>query len=418
MNFFKSVALVLFFSLGIASVVKEIKIIGNQNTKEYIILREIHHPIPGEYNPTFAQQDRDRIYNLGLFSTVKIVQIDSTYSVFIIETFPVFPLPIIEYNEASGFSYGVSIVHLNFRGMNEKLSLGGIIGKETTYFLSFINPWIWKDHVSLKGKLYQYQTKDPVYDYHYQENGFYIGTGFHKYKNHKYKLEIGAEVINLESIRDNFVLKKYEFLKSKLNYQYDTRDIYIDPASGHFFSISILPKYHIKNPELSYYRLFLQNTWYLTLSEKLNNLVLSFKSAVLFQQSESFPPFANVYLGGEDFVRGYSPNPKENKSIVAGLIEGYNILFQSVQLQHSLFEKADYGNIEMGMDLVYFVDMGIVSDMYYFFHTKDLIIGYGLGLRLFTSGIGTIRIDLGFNPYGGGHWHPSDGTGHHSDRMD
>ena len=162
----------------------------------------------------------------------------------------------------------------------------------------------------------------------------------------------------------------------------------------------------------------LSDTWYLTLSEKLNNLVLSLKSAVLFQQSESFPPFANVYLGGEDFVRGYSPNPKENKFQVEGLIEGYNILFQAIQLQHTLIERTDYGNVEMGMDLVYFVDMGIVSDMYYSFHTIDLIIGYGLGVRLFTSGIGTIRIDFGFNPYGGGHWHPSDGTGHHSDRMD
>ena len=68
--------------------------------------------------------------------------------------------------------------------------------------------------------------------------------------------------------------------------------------------------------------------------------------------------------------------------------------------------------------MVYFVDMGIVSDTYRSFNTKDLIIGYGLGVRLFTSGIGTIRIDLGFNPYGGRHWHPSDAIDHHSDRMD
>ena len=72
----------------------------------------------------------------------------------------------------------------------------------------------------------------------------------------------------------------------------------------------------------------------------------------------------------------------------------------------------------MGIDLVYFLDMGIVSDTYYSFQTEDLIIGYGFGLRLFTSGIGTIRIDLGFNPYGGWNWHPSDGLGRHSDRMD
>ena len=154
------------------------------------------------------------------------------------------------------------------------------------------------------------------------------------------------------------------------------------------------------------------------LSEKLNNLVLSLKTAALLQHSQSFPIFTNVYLGGVDFVRGYSPVPKGNKSQAEGLIQGFNILFQSIQLQHTLFERANYGNIELGVDLVYFVDMGIVSDKYHSFHTKDLIIGYGLGVRLFSSGIGTIRIDLGFNPYGGEYWHPSIGNGYNSDRMD
>ena len=191
MNILLLSSLIFSFSICTASFVESINIIGNDHTQNHIILREIHHPIPGEFDTTLAVQDRVRIYNLGLFSTVEINPIDSSYTVFIIEAFPVLPLPIVEYNEASGFSYGGIIKHLNFRGMNEKLSLGGTIGKETTYFLSFENPWIWKDHVSLRGKLYQYHTQDPVYNYRYQENGFYIGTGFHKTKHHKYKLEFG-----------------------------------------------------------------------------------------------------------------------------------------------------------------------------------------------------------------------------------
>ena len=395
-----------------------IEIIGNEHTQNHIINREIYHPIPGEFDTTLAFQDRDRLYNLGLFSTVEINQMDSSYVIILKETFRILPIPIVEYNEAKGFSFGGSIVYSNFRGINEKLSIGGIIGKETTYFLDFINPWICGDHISLRGKLYQHHTQDPVYDYHYQENGFYLGTGFHKRKHHKYKLEIGLEIINLDSTSGHFTKMKYEYIKSKFNYQYDTRDIYIDPTNGQLFSISFVPKYDINNPEFSYYRIFMHNTWYFMLSEKLNNLVLSLKSAALVQHSQSFSSFANVYLGGEDFVRGYSPNPTDNESQVEGLIKGYNILFQTLQIQHTLFERADYGKVEIGMDLVYFVDMGIVSNTYHSFDTEDLIIGYGLGLRIFTSGIGTIGIDLGFNPYGEEYLHPSDGTGHHSDRMD
>ena len=127
------------FSICTASFVENINIIGNEHTQNHIILREIYHPISDEFDSTLASEDRNRIYNLGLFSTVEINPIDSSYTVFIVETFPVFPLPIVEYNEASGFSFGASIIHLNLRGMNEKLSLGIITGKETIYFVNFIS---------------------------------------------------------------------------------------------------------------------------------------------------------------------------------------------------------------------------------------------------------------------------------------
>ena len=419
-----NILLFLSFSICTASFVENINIIGNDHTQSHIILREIYHPIPDKFDSTLAQDDRNRIYNLGLFSTVEVKQIDSSYTVFLVETLHFFPIPLVDYNEANGWSYGVGIEFINFRGRNQKLTFGGLIGEETTYFLNFKDSWIAGDHVSLKAKLYQYHTENSMYDYNYQENGFYIGTGFYKKTHHKYKIEIGMEIINLDTINNTIPQYKHtilllnNFLKAKYNYQYDTRDIYIDPTNGLLFSISLLPKYHIKNPELSYYRLFIHRTSYFLLSKNLNDLVLSFKSAALLQQSKSFPIFANVYVGGEDFIRGYSPNPNENKKPVEKLIEGYNILFQSIVLQHTLFKRTDYGNVEMGIDLVYFLDMGIVSDTYYSFQTEDLIIGYGFGLRLFTSGIGTIRIDLGFNPYGGWNWHPSDGLGHHSDRMD
>ena len=53
-------------------------------------------------------------------------------------------------------------------------------------------------------------------------------------------------------------------------------------------------------------------------------------------------------------IRGWLDRLLEN--------EGYDVLFQAIQLQHTIFERTDYGNIEIGMDLVYFVDMGIVAN--------------------------------------------------------
>ena len=117
--------------------VEELKIIGNDHTRDFIIEREIHHLLPGEFDSTLVKKDRDRIYNLGLFSTVEIYQTDSIYNVLVIETFPFLPIPIVDYEEGKGFSYGAGIAYLNFRGLNEQLIFGGIKGEETIYFFDF-----------------------------------------------------------------------------------------------------------------------------------------------------------------------------------------------------------------------------------------------------------------------------------------
>ena len=74
MKVYNPAFIVLFFSLNIASasIVKEINIVGNYYTKEHVIMREIYHPVPCEYDSTLSIKDKDRIYNLGLFSTVEI----------------------------------------------------------------------------------------------------------------------------------------------------------------------------------------------------------------------------------------------------------------------------------------------------------------------------------------------------------
>ena len=176
----------LFFSFSIctASLVESINIVGNDHTQNRIILREIQHPIPGEYDSTLSSEDRNRIYNLGLFSTVEIKQIDSFYTVFLVETLRFYPIPLFDHNEAKGWSYGGAIALLNFKGANQKLTFGGILGKETTYFLDFKDPWITGDHVSLSARVYQFFTKNPFYSYNYKERGFSIGTGFYKNKFH------------------------------------------------------------------------------------------------------------------------------------------------------------------------------------------------------------------------------------------
>ena len=106
MNIQSFLVLLFLNSICFTAQILDVKIIGNKNTKNEIILREINHPYPAEFDSSMAKEDRNRIYNLGLFSTVDIQLIDSFYTVILVETFRFFPIPIADYNESKGWSYG------------------------------------------------------------------------------------------------------------------------------------------------------------------------------------------------------------------------------------------------------------------------------------------------------------------------
>ena len=416
MNYSPFICLFLFYSISFASQIVDVNIIGNKHSRNEIILREIHHPISGEYDSTFAKDDRNRIYNLGLFSTVDIRQVDSSYTITVVETFRFFPIPIADYNEAKGWSYGGGIAFLNFNGLNQKLILGGIGGEETTYFLNFNDPWVTGDHVSLLGNVYQFNTKNPVYSYHYKEKGINIGTGFYKNKVHKFNFLLGLEAASIDTAgidysgmnnNPNDILTDYQYIRGEFGYIFDRRDIYLDPTSGGIFSFYFKPKISMGKPA-NYYRFQLGYSKYFQLSDNYFNPVLSAKSKIYLQYSRALPIFEYLYLGGEDFVRGYSPLPEKNDIEVSHLIEGFNIIYQSFQLQHTLFEKKDFSGVELGIDMVYFSDFGLSANDIASFKLQNMLIGFGFGFRFFASGAGVIGIDFGFNPYNQQFLHLSD----------
>ena len=70
-----------FFGLALAAsnhlllsqnlLVSEVTHSGNSFTKDYVITREIQHPINTPLDSSIAIQDRNRLINLGIFAEVK-----------------------------------------------------------------------------------------------------------------------------------------------------------------------------------------------------------------------------------------------------------------------------------------------------------------------------------------------------------
>ena len=138
--------------------VSEIVHKGNTITKDYIISREIQHGKGMHLDSTIAEEDKNRLLNLGIFADVKWRAIPLENMTFkleyqIIENDDFFggrflgaALPA--YDEKTGWSFTGGGFLKNFRGRNEQIGIGFSTGGFNTIALAYSNPWITGDHVS------------------------------------------------------------------------------------------------------------------------------------------------------------------------------------------------------------------------------------------------------------------------------
>ena len=406
------------FLLSSNNLVDTVIISGNNKTKEYIIRREILHPIAAPLDSIILKQDINRLHNLGIFSTVDINLESNSYHVSLVESFSVIPDLIIEYSEISNkWSYGLGSAHINFLGLNQKLYLGSAFIGEKSFAIILDNPWIYGDHVSLKTMFYNIFSDNPFYNFRYNEIHAYIRLGLYSgsYNKFKYTLNYYNNIINEDTIPDSL----YTFISSKpldskyisiiYNYRYDKRDIYKDPLSGNLFELNTkYSKDLINNSDII--ELFVSFEQYFLLNLKfLHEPVISYKFSGLFKSPNfnELPIHEYEYLGGEDYVRGYSSLPSNYPNQSFDLkINVSNIIYNHIELQSTILEKKDYGKIEFGIDGVLFVNAGLGSQNLDEFNLDNILVGYGFGFRFFITGPPVpIGLMFGFNPYGQNHIH-------------
>ena len=127
--------------------IEEIEIIGLNKTKNYIIEREILHPLNVNLNSSIANLDRNRIFNLGLFDNVswRLMPLENGNSILqylMIESVnKTPPLVFPGYEEEKGWFLNGLLIMKNFQGKNRTFKIEGSIGnqKRIEFFLKRIS---------------------------------------------------------------------------------------------------------------------------------------------------------------------------------------------------------------------------------------------------------------------------------------
>lgn len=138
--------------------IERIILIGNEKTKDEVILREMLLKEGGKFNLEYLDHDVKRLYNLGLFNRVNVIPAPlSTKKINLVyefeESFYFLPIPQGGFKEGSLKKIwgGVNFNWKNFRGLNETINLSFGIGYEPFISASYLNPWVFgKNHYYFK----------------------------------------------------------------------------------------------------------------------------------------------------------------------------------------------------------------------------------------------------------------------------
>ena len=325
----KEVTLTFFVDPGDRVYVRRVSIIGNTNTEDEVIRREIRQFEDAWISTTSVERSKARLSRLGFFKEVSVETpavpgssdlVDVIYTVEEQSTGSI--------NAGAGFSqsdgvvFNFSITQDNFLGTGNRYGIGvNTSDADTLYSFNVTDPYFTKDGIS---RTFRFTWRETDMDEenlsNYSTDNYSGGVGFgvpiNEFDRIGFALDYERTKIDLPNdLTDTsydiveFVVKEgdeFDILRFSANWSHDSRNKSIFPTRGALQSLSgdvALPGsdiqfYHINYTQQRFYPLSRSTTLMLRGN-------LGYADTI---GGDSFPPFEKYYAGGMNDVRGYKSN--------------------------------------------------------------------------------------------------------------
>jgi outer membrane protein assembly factor BamA len=390
--------------------VSKIVVVGNEHTKEIVILREMKTKVGGKFSVDAIEQDRKRIQNLLLFTRVEIYPArsgDQEIGLIIVvsERWHFFPYPLFFRNERSWdkWSYGAGVLHNNIRGRNNKLLAEMWLGYNPGGLFSYVNPWFGGENkyyykiqvysMMLKSKSVQYQ---PRFDELHHGFSYTFGKrfGYHTYVT----AMVGYDYIRYPD-ENKFLLPSGKSWQHApmfgIGFRYDTRDLYEYPRNGWFFEAYAKETTYPK--QMDYMQLGADIRRYIRIYK---NVSLAVRGAADFSRGK-IPVFSRIFLGYKERVRGqfYTQLEGENRAIGGVELRFPLLPTRYIDLSYPSSILGHYSqNLPFGISAGLFVDTGAV----WYQRAKNIdpeyMTGFGGGLHFHVPYADVLRVEYAFDP--------------------
>jgi len=374
------------------SPIKEIIIIGNNITSDEFILDTIHHTPGDTVNINLANQDMLDLYETGLFDDVTIYSpADTLYSILLSEKKYTTIKPLIDKDDIKGISFGGALIFDNIKGENKKFELSMLFGEHSLYNLTYLNPQLKKTRDTLKVDIYNKQFTNIENQYIVDRTALQSLFSLPLSKTYAMQLAVTYEHNKVHTLINNTMENNHSLA---INMFYQKKYTSNNTFNIHYCG-TLFDKYYKNNNMIK-----LIHKYYIPFLRSSAGGHLLIQNQFQMNSSNIIPIYDKIYIGTENYVRGYKANPVKNNTAIQNNLKWNNIIVSTLQWE-TLLAKKSYFNIEF----LLFMDFGIGSNNYKKFKRKNKIRGYGAGIRFDIIKFVNLDLCLGLNPYGEKEFH-------------
>lgn len=398
-------------------VVEDFTIVGNDKTKDKVILREMKLKKGKPFNKFLASRSMERLYNTGYFEDVNMKLLPGKEN----EHNVIIEIDVIEqktgivtvgagYSDSDGTVGIVELGDTNFRGTGDKVNFHwefGGAGDGKNYTISYTRPWINSNGDSLGAsifnRIYTYDDYDvkghEIAEYDKRRKGWNLTWGHvsDDYRTNYFNFDSTKESYDdhdgfewggtaedkghtakdrsdewYRAIMDNFgTTNSFTF-----THVFDNRDNYFNANKGRRISFTAQWGGHGLGGDYDFYKFTAEGRFYKGLG---NGHILALR--LMGGYIDGDVSYGNLFdLGGSNTLRGYEDDQFKGKKMYAATLEYRFPIAKKVQ-----------GVLFTDAGSAWGLDRGKIP---WYDDDDSLNWSVGVGLRLQTP-IGPIRLDYG-----------------------
>ena len=379
-------------------IIKEIRITGLIHTKKYIISRELASKTGQPFRRENLEKDRKRLVGLGIFSNVTVDALEQedgiVLTIKVREISPYLPIASFKIDDENGFALKAGIKSLNLFGRGIFFSASAAFGEASTYVFKIRNPWFAGKRMSYKIDIF-HRIRDNELD-DFKEVGYELFSTLASLVGKRTRMGVRFSFQYIQSDTPGKTLSADNTDNAvSLGYfiGFDSLDLKWDPHRGWWNEIEIIRSGLFGLLDSNFWRLNLDLRRYIPVAPRHTLALFSLTTLTSGTVGKEIAPWQDFSIGGTNSVRGWELGSKTGK----------NQFLNTVEYRYSLMKPKGFSflgfRLPIGLQIAVFADLGSAWNRKDEFN-KNLIAGFGLGLRFISPTTGMARVDFGFGQGG------------------